>query len=69
MPVKTPRQLVIDANIASAAGEKGSGDSKACRDFLEEVRKVGHFLCVQSTRQVWMASPCMLRRAIRACLR
>ncbi|NJN67655.1 MAG: hypothetical protein HC884_13555 [Chloroflexaceae bacterium] len=42
MAVKSSRQLVIDANVASAAGDKGTGPSKACRAFLEEVRKVCH---------------------------
>jgi hypothetical protein len=40
--VKRSMAIVIDANIAQAAGSKQTGDSKACRDFLDEVRKVCH---------------------------
>lgn len=42
MTTKSPKQLVIDANIGSAAGQKETGNSKSCRVFLEEVRKVCH---------------------------
>jgi hypothetical protein len=54
LTVKSSRQLVIDANVASAAGDKGTGDSKACRDFLEEVRKVCHRMVMTAAiRDEW----------------
>ncbi len=42
MSVKTSQQFVIDASVGRAAGDRDTGSSKACREVLEEIRKVCH---------------------------
>lgn len=43
------RTLVIDTSIARSAGTTENPISKACRDFLEEVAHVGHYISVNSS--------------------
>ena len=46
MPTKNPKRLVIDADIAQAAGHEDAVHPTAvrCRDFLKEVRRLGHHI-------------------------
>ncbi|NDJ76978.1 MAG: hypothetical protein GYB65_12050 [Chloroflexi bacterium] len=51
MPVKNPKILVIDADIARSAGEIDAVRSipRLCRDFLMEVRSLGHGMAMSPT--------------------
>ena len=48
MPVKNPKRLVVDSDIVHAASDRPGARRPAprCRDFLEEIRALGHAVVI-----------------------
>lgn len=48
MTTKNPKSIVINASIARAAGDR-TPEARRCREFLEEVQKLGHMVVMSAT--------------------